>query len=45
MPADGIWRTLGRVANVIGIIMAVAALGLIGYLASLGIQVLRHGGG
>jgi hypothetical protein len=45
MPADGIWRTLGRVANVIGIIVAVAALGLIGYLASLGIQVLRHGGG
>jgi hypothetical protein len=45
MPADGIWRTLGRVANVIGIIVAVAALGLLGYLASLGIQVLRHGGG
>ena len=45
MPADGIWRTLGRVANVNGIIVAVAALGLLGYLASLGIQVLRHGGG
>jgi hypothetical protein len=45
MSASGIWRALGLVANVIGIIVAVAALGLIGYLASLGIQVLRHGGG
>jgi hypothetical protein len=36
MLADGIWRTLGRLADVIGIIVAVAALGLIGYLASLG---------
>jgi hypothetical protein len=45
MRANGIWRTLGRLANVIGIIVAVAALGLLGYLASLGIQVLRHGGG
>ena len=45
MPADGIWRILGRLANVIGIIVAVAALGLIGYLASLGLQLMRRGGG
>jgi hypothetical protein len=45
MPTDGIWRTLARVANVIGIIVAVAALGLIGYLASLGLQLMRQGGG
>jgi hypothetical protein len=31
--------------NVIGIIVAVAALGLIGYLASLGLQLMRRGGG
>jgi len=45
MRADGIWRTLGRLANVIGIIVAVAALGLIGYFASLGLQLMRRGGG
>jgi hypothetical protein len=42
MPTDGIWRTLARVANAIGIIVAVAALGLIGYLASLGLQLMRQ---
>jgi hypothetical protein len=42
MPANGIWRTLGQLANVIGIIVAVAALGLIGYLASLGLQLMRQ---
>jgi hypothetical protein len=45
MPTAGIWRTLTRVANVIGTIVAVAALGLIGYLASLGLQLMRRGGG
>lgn len=45
MPADGIWRTLGRLANVIGIVAALVALGLIGYFASLGIQLVRPGGG
>ena len=45
MPTNGIWRTLRRLANVIGIIGAVAALGLIGYLASLGLQLMRRGGG
>ena len=45
MPTDGIWRAAARVANVIGIIVAVTALGLIGYLASLGLQLMRRGGG
>jgi len=45
MLADRIWRTLERLAKVIGIIVAVAALGLIGYLASLGLQLMRRGGG
>jgi len=44
MPADGIWRTLERLANVIGIVGALVALGLLGYLASLGLQLVRHGG-
>ena len=45
MPADRIWRTLERLAKVIGIVGALVALGLVGYFASLGIQLLRHGGG
>ena len=44
MPRDGIWRTLKRLANVIGIVGALVALGLVGYFASLGIQIVRHGG-
>ena len=44
MPADGIWRTLERLAYVIGIVGALVALGLVGYLASLGLQLVRHGG-
>ena len=44
MPSSGIWRALALVANVIGIVGALAALGLVGYFASLGIQLVRHGG-
>jgi hypothetical protein len=44
MPSSGIWPTLGKVANVIGIVWALVALGVLGYFASLGIQVVRHGG-
>jgi hypothetical protein len=44
MPADKIWRTMERLANAIGVIVSVAALGLIGYLASLGLQLMRRGG-
>jgi hypothetical protein len=42
MPANGIWRILGRLANVIGVVGALVALGLIGYFASLGIQLVRQ---
>jgi hypothetical protein len=45
MPLDGIWRTLGRVGNIIGIIAALMALGLVGYFASLGLQLMRPSGG
>jgi hypothetical protein len=31
MPSDGIWRTLAKVANLIGILWALAAVGLLGY--------------
>jgi hypothetical protein len=44
MPSNGIWPTLAKVANVIGIVWALVALALLGYFASLGIQVVRHGG-
>ena len=44
MPSDGSWRRLERIANVIGIIVALVALGVIGYFVSLGVQVVRHGG-
>jgi hypothetical protein len=45
MSADGIWRTLERLANIIGLVGALAAVGVVGYFVSLGIQLLRHGGG
>jgi hypothetical protein len=45
MPTHGMWTTLGRLANIIGIGGALAALALIGYFACLGIQLVRHGGG
>jgi len=44
MPSDRIWRTLGKAANLIGIVWALAALGVLGYFLSLGIQLLRRGG-
>jgi hypothetical protein len=43
MPADGIWRTLERLAKIIGVVVALVALGLVGYFASLGIQLVRQG--
>jgi hypothetical protein len=45
MATDGIWRPMAQAANIIGIIVALAALGLVGYFASLGLQLMRHGGG
>jgi hypothetical protein len=44
MPVSRPWRTLERLANVIGIVAALMALVLVGYFASLGIQLVRHGG-
>ena len=44
MSSDGTWQILAKVANAIGVLWALAALGVLGYFASLGIQVLRHGG-
>ncbi len=44
MPSDRIWPTLVKVANVIGLVWGLAALGMLGYYLSLGIQVVRHGG-
>ena len=41
MPTDGIWRAVA----LIGIIVALAALGLVGYFASLGLRLMRPGGG
>jgi len=35
---------MAKVANVIGIASGLVALGLLGYFASLGIQLVRHGG-
>ncbi|MGH7314824.1 MAG: hypothetical protein ACREJS_01055 [Candidatus Rokuibacteriota bacterium] len=45
MPSDRIWRSLERLANIIGIVAALAALGILGYFATLGIQLMRHGSG
>ena len=45
MALDGTWRTLGRAANIIGIVGALVALGLVGYFACLALQLVRHGGG
>lgn len=44
MPSDRLWNSLARLANVLGIVGALVALGLVGYFASLGIQIVRHGG-
>jgi hypothetical protein len=44
MASNGIWRTLERVANVIGIIWVLAALGLLGYFARMGLALLHHAG-
>lgn len=42
MAADGLRRTLGRLANGIGIAGALLALGLVGYFASLGLRLMRQ---
>ena len=45
MPTDGIWRAVARVANVIGIIVALGGPRTRSYFASLGLQLMRHGRG
>jgi hypothetical protein len=44
MSSNGVWPTLAKVANLIGIVWAVAALSVLGYFLSLGIRLIRHGG-
>ena len=44
MPSDRLWNSLAPLANVLGIVGALVALGLVGYFASLGIQIVRRGG-
>lgn len=44
MATDARWRAAARVANLVGIVVALGALVLLGYFASLGIQVMRASG-
>ena len=44
MPSHGIWPILGKIANVIGIVWALVALGVLGYFVSLSIPLVRGGG-
>ena len=44
MPSHGIWPTLAKIANVIWIVWALVALGVLGYYASLGVLLVRGGG-
>ena len=41
MPSDG--RGLVRFANIVWVVGLLLILGILGYFASLGIQILRHG--
>jgi hypothetical protein len=41
MPSDR--RGLVRFTNIVWLVWLVLALGVLGYFASLGIQILRHG--
>jgi hypothetical protein len=43
MPPDRIQRGLVRLANIVGVVWLLLALGILGYFASLGLQLLRHG--
>ncbi|HEY3115864.1 MAG TPA: hypothetical protein VGK54_03905 [Chloroflexota bacterium] len=42
MATDRIWRALVRLGNVVGVAVALGALGLVGYFVSLLIPALRH---
>ncbi len=41
MPSD--WRGLVRFTSIIWVVWLLLILGVLGYFASLGIQILRHG--
>jgi ABC-type uncharacterized transport system substrate-binding protein len=41
MPSD--WRGLVRFTSIIWVVWLLLALGVLGYFASLGLQILRHG--
>jgi hypothetical protein len=43
MPRDRIQRGLVRLANIVGVVWLLLALGILGYFASLGLQLVRHG--
>lgn len=43
MSPDRIQRALVRLANIIGAVWLLLALGTLGYFASLGLQLVRHG--
>lgn len=43
MPPGQIQRALVRLANIVGVVWLLLALGTLGYFASLGYQLLRHG--
>ncbi len=40
MRSDQIWRGLVRLANIVGVLWSLLALGILGYYASLGVQLL-----
>ena len=43
MPPERIQRGLVRLANILGVVWLLLALGILGYFASLGLQLFRHG--
>lgn len=43
MPPDRIQRVLVRLANILGVVWLLVALGVLGYFVSLGLQLVRQG--
>lgn len=43
MPPDRIQRGLVRLANIVGVVWLLLALGTLGYFVSLGLQLVRYG--
>ena len=42
MASDHFWHQMKYVANVVGVLTALGAFGVIGYYASLGLRMLRY---